>query len=144
MPQLDHVGIFVDDLTEAKRFLTRTLGFELDRELHADDLGVAIAFVRGGGVDLELIYAVDASVRRQKLGPGVRARIDHLAYCVPDLNAIVRKLGAEGVQLRGLPGRYSDSPEPVYVDGRWCLWADADPASVSFQFLQAAESGPHV
>jgi methylmalonyl-CoA/ethylmalonyl-CoA epimerase len=140
MPQLDHVGIFVDDLTEAKEFLTRALGLELDRELHVEELGVVAAFVRGGAVDLELIQVADAAARRQKLGPGARARIDHLAFRVRDLNDIVRRLGAEGVQLRGLPGRYSESPEPLYVDGRWSLWADADPTNISYQFLQATRS----
>ncbi len=137
MHELDHIGIFVDDLTEAKRFLTRVLGLELDRELHVEELGVAAAFVRGGAVDLELIEVVDARQRRRKLGPGVSARIDHLAFRVQDLDEVVRRFSVEGQQLRGLPGRYSANPEPVYVDGRWSLWADADPTTVSYQFLQA-------
>jgi hypothetical protein len=41
------------------------------------------------------------------------------------------------MQLRGAPGRHSVDPEPLYVDGRWSLWADADRTTIAYQFLQA-------
>lgn len=141
MTRFDHVGVFVDDLQEAKRFLEDVLGIELNREFEVNDLGVTVAFFRAGDTDIELIELDDASARRRKLGAGVSAKLDHIAFEVSDLKDVVDRFAQEGVLLRGRPGRYAADPDPVYVDGRLSLWADAEKSGgIGYQFLQPPQS----
>jgi methylmalonyl-CoA/ethylmalonyl-CoA epimerase len=124
MPTIDHIGVVVDDIGEAKTFLTEVLGLELEKEADYPDLGVRSAFFLAGPVRIEINEVMDADTRRTRLGvDGTQARIEHIAIVVDNLDDWLRKLNARGV--RTVPpqvpavrtGRTSVRTVPETTDG---------------------------
>jgi methylmalonyl-CoA/ethylmalonyl-CoA epimerase len=97
--EIDHVGVVVRDLEEAKRFASDTLGLELEREGPQPALGVHTAFFRAGPVLLELIEFDDAATGAEKIGSDAASRIDHVAFRVGDLQAAHDRLAAAGASF---------------------------------------------
>ncbi len=97
---LHHVGIVVADLEAAKRLFVETLGCELDSETYLDSLGLNVAFVGAGRVQIELIEPTREPERRERLGTGA-ARIEHLAFEVDDLDAAAATMSDDGVTMVG-------------------------------------------
>lgn len=133
--RLDHVGIVVDDLDEAKRFLGEVLGLPLRQESGSGSAtGVRTAFFRCGEVEVEVLEMLDPERRRQRLGDGCQARIEHLAIEVDDLEATMaalRALGVEGPQAA------------LQLSGR-AVWPTRAETSdgVVYHFTQAAAGAP--
>ena len=101
LKRIDHVGVVVDNLTEARAFLS-LLGMTLDHEF---DLGrVGAAFYRCGDVMVELIECRLPDERSRRLGES-QARIEHIAIEVDDLVATVGEFATMGVEVT--------APEPV-------------------------------
>ncbi len=93
--RIDHVGVIVDNLESASRFLTDVLGFEEDRKITIPGR-LNAAFFRGGDFCIELVEIVDAAERERRLGSGV-ARIEHLALEVEDVTDAIGRLREKGV-----------------------------------------------
>ena len=126
--RIDHIGVVVDDLGEAMRFCSDTLGFKLTRELDLPARSVKAAFLAAGSVSLELIEVSAPELRRQRLGNGVQARLEHVAIEVDDLAAAARKLRARGVR--------TTTDEPTITAGVASLWTvPATSDGVSYQLL---------
>ena len=96
MKRIDHVGIVVDNLDSARRFLSEVFEFELDREV-AIPGRLNSAFYRCGDASIELIEIVDPAERSRRLGDGA-ARIEHVAIEVDDLDSVIAGLRAKGVE----------------------------------------------
>ncbi len=127
LKRIDHVGVLVDDLSEAKRFLAQTLGLEHDRDLDASALGRMAAFYRCGETQIEVIEDQDPSAKARNLA-GARARIDHIAIQVEGLTDTVAALEGLGVKIaRG----------PAELDGRRSVWTDPESCDgVGYQLLE--------
>lgn len=126
--RIDHIGVVVDDLEEAKRFVGDTLGFELTRELDLPDRGIKAAFLAGGPVSLELIEVSAPEARRQRLGTDAEARLEHVAIEVDDLDAAARELRARGVR--------TTTDQPAVTAGVASLWTvPATSDGVVYQLL---------
>ena len=98
---LAHVGVFVKDIQRSKKFYTEVLGLEvIDECVFVDENNTyTIAFVKKGSLIIELVM-----MKIQKeLGDGV---VDHIAMQVDDLDGMIAKLGAKGIQF--------ESKEPVH------------------------------
>jgi catechol 2,3-dioxygenase-like lactoylglutathione lyase family enzyme len=96
--RLDHVGILVEDLAEAKALLGGIFGLVSHREQDVPQLGRRVAFFRCGNADIELIEELDVGARKQSLGDAT-ARIEHIALEVDDLDSALRTLAAKGVRM---------------------------------------------
>ena len=95
LKRIDHVGVVVDNLTEARAFLS-LLGMTLDHEF---DLGrVGAAFYRCGDAMVELIECRLPDERARRLGTS-QARIEHIAIEVDDLGATVEDFAKLGVEV---------------------------------------------
>jgi len=95
LKRIDHVGVVVDNLAEARSFLSR-LGMTLDHEF---DLGrVGAAFYRCGDVMVELIECRLPDERARRLGTS-QARIEHIAIEVEDLVTTVEEFATLGVEV---------------------------------------------
>ncbi|MGA8247357.1 MAG: methylmalonyl-CoA epimerase [Nocardioides sp.] len=98
---IDHVGIAVADLDEAKAFYRDTFGMETVHEETNEDQGVREAMVAVGdsGSCLQLLAPVDDSSTIAKFldrhGPGLQ----QLAYRVTDLEMVSAVLRERGVRL---------------------------------------------
>jgi methylmalonyl-CoA/ethylmalonyl-CoA epimerase len=132
LKRIDHVGIVVADLGEAKRFVSEVLQLPLDRENDATGvLGVRTAFFRCGNADVELIEPVDPDERRKRLGGDVRARVEHIAFEVDELPSVLGTLQGLGVRMT--------TDEPVPVGDRLNAFTRPETTEdVVYQFFQFA------
>ena len=99
MEQVDHIGIAVGSLDDAKRLFIDLLGMRLVNEGSSDEFGVRFARVAPPtGPTIELLEYLDESVRGANM-------LDHLALAVPELDIAVDALQAKGIRV--------DRPEPT-------------------------------
>lgn len=130
LKRIDHVGVVVENLEEAKRFLSEVLQLPLDRESDATAvLGVKSAFFRCGDADIELIEPVDAEARRERLGGNVKARVEHIAIEVDDVAGTLQALEGFGVR--------ATTDEPIELGARLNVFTRPETSNdVMYQFLQ--------
>ncbi len=131
LQRVDHIGVIVKSLDEAKQFLGETLGLKLDREVELPERAVKAAFYRCGDVHIEVIEVTDPEIRKQRLGEGVQARIEHIAIQVDNLEKTLSALGAWGVR--------TTFTEPVQVGTAKNLWTD--PSTTKGVMYQLVEKG---
>jgi methylmalonyl-CoA/ethylmalonyl-CoA epimerase len=131
MAGINHVGIVVDNLEEAIRFASRTFGLTVERRAAVPERQVATAFLRWGGIALELIEHNDPQLRAERLGDAT-ARIDHIAVEVENLDAYVTDLHARGIATL--------TPGPIRQAGRHTIFTDPKTTDgVTYQFLEVGE-----
>ena len=124
MRRLDHVGVVVDDLDEAARLLESLGLVESERAEHD---GLRLAFFTAGNAMVEIIEPTDPEVRARRLGD-VRARIEHIAFEIGDVDDALSALGALGVEPNAPPRRQPD---------RAMFWTDPETSDgIMFQFVQ--------
>ncbi|GHE80488.1 hypothetical protein GCM10017786_08280 [Amycolatopsis deserti] len=131
--RVHHVGIVVDDIDEAARFMRDVLDLRV-REIV--DLGPGagrVAMVDCGPVHLELIDYSDPVRRESRLGSDA-ARIEHIAFDVDDAERTRGKLEAHGVRL--------DGPVKVRPDCTTFFTTPESCDGVRYQFRQPAPSAP--
>jgi methylmalonyl-CoA/ethylmalonyl-CoA epimerase len=102
LKRIDHIGVVVDDLEEARRFLEGKLGLDLVRTGEAPTVGRRFAFYRCGDCQIELIEELDPAAREGSAGPG-GATIEHIAIQVDDLDGAIAALEGVGVRFRDRP-----------------------------------------
>lgn len=130
--RIDHIGVIVDDIDEAKALLGQGFGLEPGPVVDREDLRTA--FFTCGDVSIEVIQLADPEARRVRLGDGQRARIEHIAIEVDDLDATLRALEALGVRPNA-PPRLSGS--------RLTVWTDPESSDgVMYQFVQKEPAPP--
>lgn len=95
--EVDHVGVMVADLDAAGRFLSETLGLELEREADVASLGVKARFYRCGPVLIEIFQPNDPAVAQRAMG-GAPGLIEHIAVRVESLPEALSELGEQGVR----------------------------------------------
>jgi methylmalonyl-CoA/ethylmalonyl-CoA epimerase len=123
--RLDHVGVIVEDLEAAKRLLM-ALGLEPTETLETGDL--TAAFFKCGDASVEVIEVHDDEQRRQRLGEGNRARIEHIAFDVGDLAQALSALGALGVE---------PNAPPRHLPDRSMIWTEPGTSGgIMFQFVE--------
>jgi catechol 2,3-dioxygenase-like lactoylglutathione lyase family enzyme len=128
--RMDHVGIVVDDLAGATEFFVE-LGLELqgegsveggwvDRVVGLEGVRAEIAMLQTpdghGRVELAKFHAPSAEagdLQARANMPGIR----HVAFAVADIDALLARLRAYGVELVGELERYEDSYRLCYVRG---------------------------
>lgn len=97
--RLNHIGVVVADIEEAKRFLGDVLGLELVLERDVPAKQRSTAYFKAGEVEIELIEDRDPEAKARVLG-GATAVIEHIALDVDDLAQTVETLAAKGVRMR--------------------------------------------
>jgi methylmalonyl-CoA/ethylmalonyl-CoA epimerase len=123
--RFDHVGVIVDDLDDAARMLV-ALGLQPGETIENEDLRVA--FFKCGDASVEIIEPLAAALRRERLGEGNRARIEHIAFEVGDLGAALTALEALGIEPNAPPRRLPD---------RSMFWTEPETSDgIMFQFVE--------
>lgn len=96
---LAHIGIAVRSLDEAIARWTGTLGFRHVDTITLESMGLKIAFLTAGGVEIELLEPVRAgsaiSNFLEKRGEGIH----HLSFHVKDIEAALARASAAGLDL---------------------------------------------
>ncbi|HEY2622228.1 MAG TPA: VOC family protein [Dyella sp.] len=117
LPAIHHVALICADYARSKAFYSETLGFRVVREVYREardswklDLEVS------PGVSLELFSFPNPPPRPSRPeAQGLR----HLAFAVPDIDAVVATLRNRGVTCE--PIRVDE-----YTDRRFTFFADPD------------------
>ena len=98
MPELDHIGIAVQSIAEARK-LYESLGLAVVHEETVEQEQVRTAMIPAGDARIELLEptAPDSPVARflSKRGPGLH----HIALHVEDISAALETLKAQGARL---------------------------------------------
>lgn len=107
--KLDHIGIAVEDLEQARRLYAEVLGFPVSEPEELPERQLRLCMVNVGGAQVELLWPThpDSAVAKflQKRGPGIH----HICYRVDDVNQKLERLKAAGVKLidqRARPGAH--------------------------------------
>jgi catechol 2,3-dioxygenase-like lactoylglutathione lyase family enzyme len=128
--RMDHVGIVVDDLTAATEFFVE-LGLVLEGEAPVEGRWVdLIVGLEGVRADIVMMQTPDGNVRIELTkfhspshqggnaltaanAPGIR----HVSFAVDDIDAVVARLRARGVELVGEVVSYENFYRLGYVRG---------------------------
>jgi LAO/AO transport system kinase len=101
-PTIDHLGIAVRSLDQSIAFY-QSIGFPVSHKETVDTEKVHVAMLPAGDSRIELLEpsAPESAIEKflQKRGPGLH----HVALRVPDLNAAIARLRAEGARLLNEP-----------------------------------------
>ena len=104
--RVDHIGIAVADLEEAKKFYTEMLGMKATGEEVVEEQKVKVCFIPSGDSELELLESTspDGPIAKyiEKNGEGIQ----HLAIRVDDIEAALADLKEKGVRLIDEKPRY--------------------------------------
>ena len=126
LKRIDHVGVIVDDLQEARSFL-EGMGLRFDRDLVMPGR-LRAAFYACGDTQIEIIEVDDPAERAERLGDG-RARVEHIAFEVDSLSTTLEALRGLGVD--------TTFPDPVAVGANLNYWTKAESCDgVMYQLIE--------
>ncbi|MFP4214040.1 MAG: methylmalonyl-CoA epimerase [Desulfohalobiaceae bacterium] len=99
LEKIDHLGIAVNSLQEARQFYEGALGLSCEKVEEVPSQKVRTAFYELGGVHIELLEPMDEESPVAKFlaknGPGVH----HVAYAVDDVQAQLEQAQQAGCKL---------------------------------------------
>ncbi len=128
-PVLDHIGIAVESIAEARGFY-EALGLEVEGLEEVSEQGVRVAFIPVGDGRIELLEPTgpDSPIARhlERRGPGQH----HICFRVADINAAMGELVAKGFELL--------SPEPV-AGAHGCLVCFVHPRSAGGVLIELSQ-----
>lgn len=128
--RMEHVGVVVNDLAAAIEFFVE-LGLEpggkgqvegdaVDRIVALDEVKAELAMLRtpDGHGEIELVkFHSPPTPGGDRDAPANAPGLRHLAFLVEDVDTLVARLRARGVELVGDLVRYEDSYRLCYVRG---------------------------
>jgi catechol 2,3-dioxygenase-like lactoylglutathione lyase family enzyme len=117
---IDHVAVLVDDYAAALK-LFGTLGFPISREAFHEPSNRRTAMFDCGNTSVEIIEDLDPVAKATNLR-GQLARIDHIAFEVGDMHAVLPELIRGGIApneagIDASPERLSFFSEPTGLEG---------------------------
>ena len=99
LTHIEHIGIAVKSIEEAKKYYEEVLGLECYAVEEVADQKVKTAFFKIGQTKLELLEAMsdDSPVAKfiEKRGEGIH----HIAFATPDVNKALAEAEEKGVRL---------------------------------------------
>ncbi len=97
--QIAHLGIAVHDLEGALGFYRDSLGLQHEETVDIVERGMRIAFLRAGGVLVELMEPLHEQSEISRFLEKRGAGIHHLCFEVDDIQATIERLQTEGVRM---------------------------------------------
>ncbi len=106
--RIDHLGIAVTNLEEAKKFYTDMLGIPATGEEVVEEQKVKVCFIPTGDSELELLESTtpDGPIARYIEKNGGRNGIQHVALRVDNIEQTIADLKAKGVRMIDEKPRY--------------------------------------
>ena len=96
--EIEHIGIAVSNLDEAKKIYCDLLGLECTGEKSLPERGVKVAFIETGNTKIELLEGLgeESTVTKfvERHGPGVH----HLCFEVSDIKRVLAELQQSGLR----------------------------------------------
>ena len=104
--RVDHIGIAVKDIEQAKKFYTEFLGMKALGEEVVEEQKVKVCFIPCGDSEIELLESTspDGPIAKhiEKKGDGIQ----HIALRVDNIEAAIADLMAKGVRMIDEKPRY--------------------------------------
>jgi methylmalonyl-CoA/ethylmalonyl-CoA epimerase len=104
--KVDHIGIAVKDLAQAKKFYQDVLGMEVMGEEVVEQQKVKVCFIPSGDSELELLESTspDGPIAKyiEKNGEGIQ----HIALRVDNVEAAIAAMKEKGVRMIDEQPRY--------------------------------------
>ena len=116
----DHVGYLVRDFDAALEQAQALFALPLARRADLPQFAIRAAFLGEGSGTLEIFTFADPELLDPRLD-GAERRIDHVAFRVDDLDAVVALLRAGGARFSG-PDRRGEVSEPIALGANRALW----------------------
>lgn len=104
--KIDHIGIAVKDLEEAKKIYTELLGLEVHGEEIVEEQKVKVVFIPVGDSEVELLESTDPEGPIAKFIEKNGEGIQHIAFRVDDIEKALEELKQKGVRLIDEKPRY--------------------------------------
>jgi methylmalonyl-CoA/ethylmalonyl-CoA epimerase len=134
LKRIDHVGVIVDDLAQAKSFLA-DMGLRFDRDLVIPGR-LRAAFYACGETQIEIIEVDEPRERTRRLGEDT-ARVEHIAFEVDSLATTLQALRGLGVR--------TTTPDALPIGGNLNYWTAPESSDgVQYQLIEkgaAPQSG---
>jgi methylmalonyl-CoA/ethylmalonyl-CoA epimerase len=128
LKRIDHVGVVVDNLDEARRFLAG-IGLRHDRDLDVPGR-LKASFYTCGEIEIEVLEIIEPAERSRRLGEAP-ARIEHIAIEVDSLANALSRLATLGVRMQ--------TDAPVRLDKGLNYWTVAETCDgVIYQLIEAS------
>ena len=118
--EFDHVGWIVGDLDAATAWAQETLGLEYIRSAALPQYAIEANFLGTGSGTLEIFTFTDAEILEGRL-EGKPRRLDHVAFRLQGLDALLASLRASGVRFC-TPDRRQELAEPIEVGPNRQIW----------------------
>lgn len=118
--EFDHVGWIVRDLDGAASWARESLGLDLARTATLPQYGIDAYFLGPGSGTLEIFTLADPALLEARL-EGQPRRLDHVAFRVSGLDALIANLRASGARFC-TPDRSQELAEPIEVGTMRQLW----------------------
>ncbi len=132
LKRIDHVGVIVANLERARVLVQDGFGLQPVRHIDHDDLKAT--FFQCGAADVELFEVTDPEIRRQRLGEGQEARVEHIAFEVESLKDLLVALKSLGIKTTG---------EPQVTAAYSTVWTQSETSGgIMFQFLERPPADP--
>jgi methylmalonyl-CoA/ethylmalonyl-CoA epimerase len=126
LKRIDHVGVIVDDLAQARSFLA-DMGMRFDRDLVIPGR-LRAAFYACGETQIEVIQIDEPEERARRLGDDT-ARVEHIAFEVDSLSTTLQALQGLGVK--------TTTSEPMAVGANLNYWTTAESCDgVQYQLIE--------
>ncbi|MBW2607250.1 MAG: methylmalonyl-CoA epimerase [Deltaproteobacteria bacterium] len=97
--KIDHIGIAVNSIETGKRFWKDILGLDFEGSETVEEQKVTTAFFPVGDSEVELLESIDPDgpIARylEKKGEGIQ----HIAFCVDNVEASLKELKEKGIRL---------------------------------------------
>jgi catechol 2,3-dioxygenase-like lactoylglutathione lyase family enzyme len=124
---IDHVGYLVRDLDRGLELARALTGGDVDREVDRPQWSLFGYYVG----TVEVFTFRDAELLDERLGRGVDAALDHLAYAVDDIAAAMARL--PGARWSG-PDLREEASEPFDLIAALHIWTVVD--GIGLQLMQ--------
>lgn len=96
---VNHIGIAVKNIEEAKKLFSETLGLPCVDEKTLPERGVRIAFLSSGNTTVELLEGIGPESAVAKFVEQRAPGLHHLCFEVDGIERVMKELAADGVRL---------------------------------------------
>jgi methylmalonyl-CoA/ethylmalonyl-CoA epimerase len=119
---VNHIGIAVRNLEEAKKIFSGDLGFALIDEKTLPESGLKVAFLSAGNTTVELLEGVrpESTVAKfiEQRGPGLH----HLCFEVDGIERVMKELVESGVRfIDGAPRPGAEGKQIAFIQPKSTL-----------------------
>jgi catechol 2,3-dioxygenase-like lactoylglutathione lyase family enzyme len=124
---IHHIGILVDDLTQAEAFMSDVLGLSVVKRASLPNEKTEVCFFDCAGVSLELIAIDDPELRAGRGRSGdAAAEIEHVAIAVDDIEGDADRLREHGVRFAATGSLLEETDVPLELPGTKSLFSFRD------------------